>query len=634
MARDRATTILDIPAISWPSRERNDGIQGVIRETQPSGHSSGGAAVAAPARCQDPTCHSLAYRQSGQIAPDSKEARNRARCARLVAGRLLVVTRSSHPLVNLPHLCYDRAARNFCEKGNGAMPRPSALGDYTIHTRLSVAPSRSVYLGQARADEQPVLLTLWQLPRPLTPAERVQVEMEGAALRDLRHLTIVPLLDVSLTDREIVVVRASLPGRSLQAHLAARAADLLPPEEVRALLVQVGAALHAAHEQGITHGALSPATVLLTAEGRAMVADFQLHSLLAVLGADADDSALRRRYLAPEQFEGESSPAADQYALGCLAYELVTGRVPFAGLARTTLAQLHRSAVPPPPRRLNPALAPKDEHAILTALAKAPADRYPTLQSFLAALAVPAEPPDPLPGGSGQADVPQPDSSPVAAHGHVPTQPGDEPRRDVWEPQPAGVARPRPRHRSAGARSGRVMGLLAVGALVLLLLGTVVLWSAGPFGRDGSALLRSSSTPGARTLVSPPAGGFPTPAAWLPPRWLATSQPALTPTPPPQPALSPTPAKGTVTPVFECIIRQGGTAYLARFGYVNATLAAVTIPVGGENSLNPASLNGSQPTSFAPGSAADAFQVSSAKASIAWSLDGTTATATFHGPHC
>ncbi len=155
-------------------------------------------------------------------------------------------------------------------------------------------------------------------------------------------------------------------------------------------------------------------------------------------------------------------------------------------------------------------------------------------------------------------------------------------------------------------------------------------------GPHGEAPARSTPTTGPVTKISPTVVLSPTltPSAWLTPHLAVTSQPSLSPTPSPQPTVLPTPSPGSVSPVFECVIRQGGTAFLARFGYVNVTPSVVTIPVGSENALSPASVNGSQPTAFSPGTQSDALQVGISKGQIAWSLDGSTATATFHGPHC
>ncbi len=290
------------------------------------------------------------------------------------------------------------------------MHRPSRIGAYTIHTMLVSSPSSSVYLGKARASEQHVVIKVWRMPHARLRDERGQIEQECAALAALQHPGILPLLEAFLTERESVVVRAYVPGLSLHAQLAARSQVPLPPDQALDIILHIGAALQAAHEQGIAHGSVTPHNVLLTEEGHARLSDFRISSILSVLGENAGESASRRRYMAPEQFQGECSPAADQYALGCLTYEVLTGYVPFSGLARATLFQKHHSTLPTPPCLLNPAIPSHVERAVLTALAKTPGERYHDLQAFLERLAGSEETLVSLPVATVQTSVSQQDS--------------------------------------------------------------------------------------------------------------------------------------------------------------------------------------------------------------------------------
>ncbi len=93
--------------------------------------------------------------------------------------------------------------------------------------------------------------------------------------------------------------------------------------------------------------------------------------------------------MAPEQFDGVLDEKSDQYALGCLAYALLTGRVPFPGYTRTTLVRKHRSESPKPLSVYNPHVSANIENAILVALAKQPELRHVNMQSFLQALEEP-----------------------------------------------------------------------------------------------------------------------------------------------------------------------------------------------------------------------------------------------------
>src|SRR5260370_31049984 len=90
--------------------------------------------------------------------------------------------------------------------------------------------------------------------------------------------------------------------------------------------------------------------------------------------------------MAPERVHGGASAESDQYALGCLAYLLFTGQVPFAGSARATLLQKHQRDQPKPLAELNPAIPAPIETALFKALAKQPTARYRSVQAFLEAL--------------------------------------------------------------------------------------------------------------------------------------------------------------------------------------------------------------------------------------------------------
>ncbi len=104
-----------------------------------------------------------------------------------------------------------------------------------------------------------------------------------------------------------------------------------------------------------------------------------------------DENVPRCLYMAPEQFHGKLDAKTDQYALGCLAYVLLTGRVPFAGSARATLLQKHERDEPQALTAINPAVPAHIEEAVLRSLAKIPDKRYSSVQAFLEALDIPGE---------------------------------------------------------------------------------------------------------------------------------------------------------------------------------------------------------------------------------------------------
>ena len=219
---------------------------------------------------------------------------------------------------------------------------------------------------RATDGEQEVALKVLRAPDPVAQ-KRLAREARLAAESRSRHL--VRILDVG----EDYLVMPLYPG-SLAGKL-----PLTVAETIR-LAAQLGRALDALHERGIVHRDVKPSNVLLDEAGDAVLTDFGL-------ARDADSTQLTREgqlvgslhYLAPELIEGApASPASDIYALGCLLYECVAGRPPFAG-GEAELGYAHLVEPPAPPRGVSADFA----LALLTALEKKPASR-PTTATALA----------------------------------------------------------------------------------------------------------------------------------------------------------------------------------------------------------------------------------------------------------
>jgi serine/threonine-protein kinase len=158
------------------------------------------------------------------------------------------------------------------------------------------------------------------------------------------------------------------------------------------VLVQLAGALQAAHEHGVVHRDLKPENVfVLDRGGRSFVklVDFGIAKLADRISAHTAAGVIvgTPEYMAPEQCDNRPiDRRTDVYALGVMAYELATGRLPFedASIPRLLLAQLRTA--PRPPREVDPAIGPELEAAILKAMAKAPDDRFQDMRAFAAAL--------------------------------------------------------------------------------------------------------------------------------------------------------------------------------------------------------------------------------------------------------
>jgi serine/threonine-protein kinase len=278
-----------------------------------------------------------------------------------------------------------------------------------------------------------VKLLLAQASDP-TAASRFRLEAQTAGR--LSHPHVVGVLDFGEYEDRLFLVMELVAGDSLARVLSG--AGALSADQVARIAAQAAAGLAAAHRQGIVHRDIKPANLLLDADGTVKIGDFGLARFLddpaAALTATGQIVGTSL-YLAPERALGRpAGPAADVYALGCVLYQLLTGRAPFQ--ADTALAILHQhlDAAPVSPRELGIQLPPAFENYLLGLLAKEPEDR-PTAQQAADWFAAGAwhSRPEPLP-----AAAPTSRQRTVSPSGPPPS-PGLGPGQDgpVGEPGPA-----------------------------------------------------------------------------------------------------------------------------------------------------------------------------------------------------
>jgi eukaryotic-like serine/threonine-protein kinase len=197
---------------------------------------------------------------------------------------------------------------------------------------------------------------------------------------------IVTIFDVGEHDSRPFIVMEYISGGSLQDRIA----DRRPTEPGRALswLADAAAALDAAHAAGIVHRDVKPGNLLLDERGHVQVADFGIASAAGLDSFTKTGTILGTAgYLSPEQARGErASAASDLYALGVVAFELLTGRRPFEADAPTAEAAAHIHAPIPSVRDASPSLPPELDAVFARALAKDPGTRYPKAAELVAAL--------------------------------------------------------------------------------------------------------------------------------------------------------------------------------------------------------------------------------------------------------
>ena len=211
----------------------------------------------------------------------------------------------------------------------------------------------------------------------------------------LNHPHILALYDSGQAEDLLYYVMPYIEGETLRGRLQ-REGQLSIADTIR-ITSEIAEALGYAHSRGVVHRDIKPENIMFSA-GRALVADFGIARALtaatlepltaagAIVGTPA--------YMSPEQAtgSGQLDGRSDIYSLGCVVYEMLTGSVPFTGLTAQAVMARHSIDIAPPIRSVRPTVPDALERAVLTALAKVPADRFATAAQFAGALAARAEP--------------------------------------------------------------------------------------------------------------------------------------------------------------------------------------------------------------------------------------------------
>ncbi len=256
------------------------------------------------------------------------------------------------------------------------------LGEFRLLRRLGEGGMGVVFLAEQGSLGRLVALKVVRPERSGSPEAAARFQREAQSIARLRHPNVVAVHGTG-EDRGVRWIAMELvPGRGLDEILRDGAAreERLPLPKVLRWIAGIARGLDAAHRAGIVHRDVKPSNVRITPEDRALLVDF---GLARELGGDRLTRTGEFRgtpiYASPEQISGREVDArSDVYALGVTLYECVAGRVPFQG--ETTEAVFHQilNRDPPAPRSLDPSIPRDLEAAILVAIDRDRARRYPS----------------------------------------------------------------------------------------------------------------------------------------------------------------------------------------------------------------------------------------------------------------
>ena len=388
------------------------------------------------------------------------------------SGRGVKCKKCGTPFVAHPTVNVQKSETRPAATGADPFPTlPAEFGRYRVLRLLGRGGMGSVYLAEDTQLGRHVALKLpaFAPGEAGQRAERFVREARSAAV--LQHSNVCTVYDAGEVGGRAFISMAFVEGRELDDLIDP---DAPMPERAAAELARkVALALAHAHAKGVVHRDLKPANVVVTPDGEPMVMDFGLAKRVAE--ADPNEMKLTRdgavmgapAYMPPEQVRGETDkigPAVDVYALGVMLFEMLTGRTPYSGPFGVVMAQILAAPVPSA-AQLRPGIDPRLADLCRRAMAKNPADRFPTMAAFADALAAYLDPmavsvvaiPVALPP-----PPPPPPSRPVTAAPDF-----SEILELDDETTSSGASRPRSRAKSPAWKSWALWGAAAAALLIV-----------------------------------------------------------------------------------------------------------------------------------------------------------------------
>lgn len=294
------------------------------------------------------------------------------------------------------------------------------LGNYRLISLLGEGGFAEVYLGEhVYLGTQAAIKVLHT---QLTSNEMEQFRLEARTIAHLEHPHIVRILDFGIEGKTPFLVMSYAPNGTLRQRHPKGA--VLPVMTMVSYVKQIADALQYAHDEKLMHRDIKPENLLIGRRNEVLLSDFGIALIAQTSRYQSTQDVIGTvAYMAPEQIQGKPRPASDQYALGIVVYEWLSGDRPFHG-SFTELCAQHMFASPPPLQQKISTISPEVEQVVQTALAKDPKQRFSSVKAFATALEQASE--------SVELSTLAPPS-----HSLQPTVAADPPTQHVWPTIPA-----------------------------------------------------------------------------------------------------------------------------------------------------------------------------------------------------
>jgi Tol biopolymer transport system component/predicted Ser/Thr protein kinase len=263
---------------------------------------------------------------------------------------------------------------------------PEKLGKYEIIEEVGRGGFAAVYKAMDTTLDRTVALKVLAPHLLWDPTFVQRFQREAKVAANLDRSNIVTIYEVSQIEGVYFIAMQFLEGRTLGQILEAEGP--WPVSRVQAVIEQVASALDYAHARGFVHRDIKPSNIMVASDGKVTLTDFGL--VKAGEGTKLSTTGVvfgTPEYMSPEQAEGKELDArSDVYSLGVVVYEMLTGKVPFGGMAPLSIMRGHADKPPPRPAEINPDVSPAVEAVLLKALAKKREERYQSAGKMAVAL--------------------------------------------------------------------------------------------------------------------------------------------------------------------------------------------------------------------------------------------------------